>query len=312
MLKPVNITDLNDVTMIVGTLPYARQFTYLGSKLVPSLGSDEDVDRRISMASKLFGALKSCVFCNKLISNKLKGSIYLALVLSVLLYGCENWILSSSLIQKISVFHNRCIRTMTGVTKWTQAAHRLTSASLLKRVRLPDMITLLTGRQAGWMGHVARLSEERLPRKFLSCFLSKRRTNHLPHSHGHYFLSTVLKRALNHPDMLTFPLNIDLMEIKNHLEGSDISNVNYSLVRDSIMTGDDEPKKAWIHLAMDKVAWANIRALMNHSLRGEERYVEVLRCNLIEGKKDLKMTNRLKLESNYWPEYDDGGGDPNA
>jgi hypothetical protein len=108
------------------------------------------------------------------------------------------------MFNNFSVFYNRCIRTMTGVATWTQVAHRITSASLLKRVRLPDMITLLTGRQAGWMGHVARLSEERLPRKFLSCFLSKRRTNHLPHSHGHYFLSTVLKRALNHPDNVNF------------------------------------------------------------------------------------------------------------
>jgi hypothetical protein len=309
MLKPANVTDMVDTTKILGTLPYSRSFVYLGSMAVPSLCSIDDVERRMSMANKISGALKTCVFKNKSINSKLKGRIYTALVLSVLLYGCENWIISRPLITKLEVFQNRNIRTMFGITRWTQSLQRITSVSLLKRAGLVDMETLLTGRQAGWMGHVARMSEKSIPRKFMSSFLTLKRINHPRASFGSAFQDFVIGRALQHPEMIQFPLNKDLMEIHLDLEGTFGTGA-----RDSFNGADDRPRFSWIHLAKDKMKWAHVRALMNHSMLGGARLEEAKRFGISEAKKTAKFLRRLELEKHYWPDDDeiepDGGGDP--
>jgi hypothetical protein len=33
-------------------------------------------------------------------------------VLNLLLYGCENWVLTAPLRQRLNKFHNRCVRAM--------------------------------------------------------------------------------------------------------------------------------------------------------------------------------------------------------
>jgi len=41
-----------------------------------------------------------------------EGKLYRCLVLGVLLYGCESWVLTSKLRQRLSAFHKRCVRAM--------------------------------------------------------------------------------------------------------------------------------------------------------------------------------------------------------
>jgi hypothetical protein len=65
-----------------------RKLLYLGSIVHHSLTSDADVDKRIRSASAAFGALQN-ILTNKDIDLKVKGSVYVALYLSILLYGSE-------------------------------------------------------------------------------------------------------------------------------------------------------------------------------------------------------------------------------
>ncbi|KAJ1617109.1 hypothetical protein T492DRAFT_894269 [Pavlovales sp. CCMP2436] len=41
-----------------------------------------------------------------------KGKLYRCLLLGVLLYGCESWVLTSKLRQRLSALHNHCVRAM--------------------------------------------------------------------------------------------------------------------------------------------------------------------------------------------------------
>jgi hypothetical protein len=71
-------------------IDFTTEFKYLGSIVHYSLASDADVDKRIRPASAVFGALKN-ILTNKDIDLKVKGSVYVALRLSILLYGSEFW-----------------------------------------------------------------------------------------------------------------------------------------------------------------------------------------------------------------------------
>jgi hypothetical protein len=71
-----------------GFVEFSKSFKYLGSVIHYSLTSDADICKRIKSATAAFWALKN-LFGDKYLSEKVKGQVYTALVLSTLLYGCE-------------------------------------------------------------------------------------------------------------------------------------------------------------------------------------------------------------------------------
>ena len=58
----------------------------------------------------------SVLWINKAISFPTKIKLYKSLVLSVLLYGCESWTLTTDLERQIQAFGNRCYRRMLGIS----------------------------------------------------------------------------------------------------------------------------------------------------------------------------------------------------
>jgi hypothetical protein len=108
----------------VGFNDFTTEFKYLGSIVHHSLTSDEDVDKRIRSASAVFGALKN-ILTNKDIDFKVKGSVYVALCLSILLYGSENRCLQEDLFNRLRHFHYRCARTMCRITIAHTIYHRI-------------------------------------------------------------------------------------------------------------------------------------------------------------------------------------------
>jgi hypothetical protein len=104
-----NVLDVNG--SVAGFIDFTQEFKYLGSIIHSSLTSEADVDRRIKSATAAFGALKN-IFTNRNIDLKIKGRIYTALCLSILLYGSEVCCLKEDLFHRLRSFHHRCARTM--------------------------------------------------------------------------------------------------------------------------------------------------------------------------------------------------------
>jgi len=84
---------------------------------------DVDVDRRVTQASKAFGALRKAVFLDKNLRLTTKRKLYNACVLSVLLHGMECWVPLRKHVRKLNTFYHRCIRTILGISnrqQWAQ------------------------------------------------------------------------------------------------------------------------------------------------------------------------------------------------
>ena len=73
---------------VLGFVTFVLELKYLGSLVHHSLTLDADVNKRNRAASAAFGALRS-VLCNFALSENLRGQVYTALVLTILLYGSE-------------------------------------------------------------------------------------------------------------------------------------------------------------------------------------------------------------------------------
>jgi hypothetical protein len=174
--------DTSFLAAVNGGVAFTRNFCYLGSIFDDSLKDNKDINKRISKATAVFGALSKCVFRRKDVTSSTKRKVYEALVLSILLYGCECWHLTASQRQRLTSFHRSCVRRMCRVTVF----QRIRSKELLARLELRSMDSYLLGRRLRWLGHMVRMDESRLPRQLLFSWLNNMRPVGRPQkTYGH-------------------------------------------------------------------------------------------------------------------------------
>lgn len=159
---------------------FVDSFIYLGSQLSADGRCASEVDRRLAAAARAFGALQ-CVFRDKNISVRTKRVIYSACVLAALLYGAECWPILRRDENRLDAFHHRCLRAILGVSRLDQQLHHITNNELRCRWGDPGMISdVLRQRRLQWLGHVARMQDERLPKQILFGWLPHTRPAHGP------------------------------------------------------------------------------------------------------------------------------------
>ena len=78
-------------------------------------------------------------FRNRHLDSKVKGRVYVALVLGALLYGSEVWSLREDLYHRLRRFRNRCARTMCRITIAHTIRHRITTKSLFAKLEIDPL-----------------------------------------------------------------------------------------------------------------------------------------------------------------------------
>ena len=151
-------------------------FQYLGSQVDHTGRATVDIEKRIAQASKVYGALKKAVFQDHDLTISTKRKIYHACVLSVLLYGSECWVPLKRDLNKIDSFHNRCVRTILGVTNQQQWSQHITLFELRKRWGDKENASMkVMNRRLEWLGHLARMPDYRTPKVCLFDWLPQAR-----------------------------------------------------------------------------------------------------------------------------------------
>ena len=145
------------------TLVVVEKFTYLGSTITKNLSLDPELNSRIGKATTAMARLTKRVWENDMLTTKTKMNVYQACVLSTLLYGSEAWTLYSYQERRLNTFHLRCLRRLQGLT-WQD---RVTNIDVLAKAGMASMQTMLTTRRLRWLGHVARMQDNRIPKKLL-------------------------------------------------------------------------------------------------------------------------------------------------
>jgi hypothetical protein len=149
------------------TITFTEEMIYLGSVIVPSLRSDNDVGRRIMLARRAMGILRPS-FRRSDLALRVKGKMYVALVLSILMYGSECWTMTEELMKELRTFHNSNVRSMCKVNMSNTQKHHISSSTLYKRLNIQPIDCYFHRRILRWAGHVSRMPLHRLPRKLLT------------------------------------------------------------------------------------------------------------------------------------------------
>ena len=90
-------------------LEKVESFTYLGSVMDKSGGTDTDMKTRISKARSAFNMLKK-IWSSREIGTSTKVCLFNSNVKWVLLYGAETWQKTKASMKKIQTFINQCLR----------------------------------------------------------------------------------------------------------------------------------------------------------------------------------------------------------
>ena len=160
---PGNIYFEPQITVEDAALKVTNVFTYLGSKIANDGQLDAEINCRIAKASVSFGKLHSRVWSSHGLKLNTKVEVYNVVVLSTLLYAAETWTLYQRHIKKLEAFHQRFLRAICGI-EWQDLVSDL---ELLQRCKTISIETNIHHRQLRWCGHIARMSDQRLPKQLL-------------------------------------------------------------------------------------------------------------------------------------------------
>ena len=150
------------------SIEVVSDFRYLGAVVETQGELAKDMEDKIARASRAFGALCRPVFRDDDLSNKTKRMVYRAAVLGVLLYGAETWANKRTATRKIESFNNKCLRRILNITRLQQWAGHISSAQVRTTFGMKETLEeVVAARRLRWLGHVARMKDDRLPKRLL-------------------------------------------------------------------------------------------------------------------------------------------------
>ncbi|KAI2650200.1 putative 149 kDa protein [Labeo rohita] len=144
-------------------LEQVQKFKYLGSLIQEKkIAATADIHSRIGQATAAFASLRRCVWrkSNVILSTKIR--LYRSMILPILLYGSETWVILKQDLNKLEVFQMRCLRQILQVS----LRDRISNNEIRHRCHdQPSIDEQIQRRQLRWFGHVCRMSDHRLPHR---------------------------------------------------------------------------------------------------------------------------------------------------
>jgi hypothetical protein len=98
-----SLPETAEIKVANGYFTFSQKFKYLGSRNLCYLRDNDNNNARLAAVSQSMGALKE-VWRNPHLNTYSKYLLFRAILVNLLLWGCENWSLRQSLLRQLEVF----------------------------------------------------------------------------------------------------------------------------------------------------------------------------------------------------------------
>lgn len=155
MVNSANNTPA-EISMNGQQLEEVDAFKYLGATLTKDGRSTTEIKTRLSIAMAAMAKLIKIWRSND-ISFPTKMKLYKALVLSILLYGCESWTMTAETTRKVQTFETKCFRRMLGISWSDRRTNEYVRAKVTALAGPQEpLLAIVKRRKLTWFGHVTR------------------------------------------------------------------------------------------------------------------------------------------------------------
>jgi hypothetical protein len=145
-----------------------EKFKYFGTTLRDQNWMQQEIKSRLNSADACYHSVQSLLF-SLLLSKNVNVKIYKAIILPVVLCGCETWSLTLREEHRLRLFENRVLRRIFGPKRdeITGEWRKLHNKELHNLYSSQKIIRQIKSRRMTWAGHLARMEEEKKVYKVL-------------------------------------------------------------------------------------------------------------------------------------------------
>ena len=144
-------------------LEQINQYTYLGVAINIDVKIDEEINNRIAKANNIYYQLNHTILGKKEINTKTKIQVYNTIYVPTLIYGSESWTINKRVESRITASEMKCLRKIHGVTR----KDKIRNQNIRLQLQTKPLIDNIHVRSLQWLGHITRMSEERLPKRVM-------------------------------------------------------------------------------------------------------------------------------------------------
>ena len=139
-----------------------EEFRYLGMTLTNQNSIQEEIKSRLKLGNACYHLVQN-LLSSSLLSKNLEIKIYRTIILPVVLYGCETWLLTLREEHRLRMIENRVLRRIFGPKRngVTGEWRKLHNEELNDLYSLTNIVRLIKLRRMRWAGHVAHMEEGR-------------------------------------------------------------------------------------------------------------------------------------------------------
>ena len=113
MFRNQNAGRIQSVRIDNGTFERVEEFKYLGTTLTNQNSIAEEIKSRLWSGNACYHSVQN-LLSSRLLSKNLKIKIYGNIILPVVLYGCETWLLTLREERNLRAFENIVLRRIFG------------------------------------------------------------------------------------------------------------------------------------------------------------------------------------------------------
>ena len=163
-----------------GYISYTKEFKYLGSIITQDLRDNTEIEGRIKKGQAAVAALIN-VWRNPHIDLWMKKQLYIALPLSIALWGCESWTLTAENQRKLNTFHHKAIRKILNITMFEVEEKKITNEEVRRKLGgIKNIDEFIRQRGLDTLATQLRLPDSRLPKKLVTAWICNPRRPNQP------------------------------------------------------------------------------------------------------------------------------------
>lgn len=143
-----------------------QSFKYLGSTVNIENDIEEEIKTRTMQGNRCFYALKH-LFRSTILSRNTKLRLYKTLIRPIVMYACETWSLTLRQESLLSCFERKVLRSICGPIQENGRWRIRTNRELTEIFGEETIVAAVKSARLRWAGHVARMEDNRMPKKAL-------------------------------------------------------------------------------------------------------------------------------------------------